>query len=238
MNDISDNLARVHDRIAAAADSVGRRPEYIRLIAIAKTHSAEAVERAYDAGQRAFGESAVQEALAKIPQVQRDDIEWHFIGHLQSNKAKFMPGNFAWVHSLDSVKLAQRVSRLAQEAGAVVNGLIEVNVVGDPKKHGVAVDLLVPLLDELLSGGLPNLSLRGLMAIGPHPASEGGRRAAFAKLRDLRDECQRRFGINTFSELSMGMSGDYVDAIKEGATMVRIGTAIFGKRSYDTEESH
>lgn len=153
---------------------------------------------------------------------------------MQSNKAKFVPGHFSWIHSLDNFKLAQRVSRLAQENGVTINALIEVNATRDPKKHGVSPEGLLSLIEELLDDDLPGIALRGLMAVGPHPATEGEMRAAFAAVRELRDECQRRFGLSRFTELSLGMSGDYVHAIKEGSTMVRVGTAIFGERAYRT----
>ena len=172
----------------------------------------------------------MQEALTKIPLY--GSATWHMIGHLQSNKAKFVPGNFAWVHSLDNLKLAQRLSRLAQEKGVALDALFEVNVTRDPAKHGLAPEELAPLLDTLLKEGHPGLRLRGLMTIGPYPATETDSRACFARLRKLRDDCRKRFGLKDFNELSMGMSGDYAAAIKEGSTMVRIGTAIFGERDY------
>ncbi len=159
-------------------------------------------------------------------------ITWHMIGHLQSNKAKFVPGHFAWVHSVDNLKLAQRLSRLAQEKGVVLDALIEINITRDPAKHGLSPEELAPLLDALLKEGHPGLRLRGLMTIGPYPATETDSRACFARLRELRDDCRERFGLKDFTELSMGMSGDYAAAIKEGSTMVRIGTAIFGGRDY------
>lgn len=159
-------------------------------------------------------------------------LEWHFIGHLQSNKAKFLPGNFSWIHSMDSRKLAQRLSRLAQDAHAVVNALIEVNVTQDPRKHGIAPPTVLPLLDDLLRDALPGIRLRGLMAVGPYPADQAAVRRAYAQLRELRDRCAERFALKTFDQLSIGMSGDYAEAIREGATLLRIGTAIFGGRRY------
>lgn len=227
---VARNLARVREEIAAAARAAGRRPEEIRLIAVSKTHPPEAVAAAITAGQVDFGENTVQEALTKIPLY--SSANWHMIGHLQSNKAKLIPGHFAWVHSVDSLKLAQRLSRMAQEKGVVLDALFEVNVTRDPAKHGLAPEELAPVLDALLKEGHPGLRLRGLMTIGPYPASEADSRACFAKLRELRDDCRQRFGLNDFTELSMGMSGDYAAAIKEGSTMVRIGTAIFGERNY------
>jgi pyridoxal phosphate enzyme (YggS family) len=244
MVDIPANLARLHDAIAAAAHSVERDPEEIKLVAVSKTHPAESIEAALAAGQRAFGENVIQEALPKIAHFAASDRlaatgaavdaipEWHFIGHLQSNKVRFVPGNFSWIHSIDSLKLAQRLSRFARERRAPINALIEVNIAHDPNKHGVAPDTVMALLDQLCGQDLPAVTFRGLMAIGPYPASEADIRRAYAALRRLRDDCAHRFALETFTELSMGMSGDYVEAIKEGATLLRIGTAIFGERSY------
>jgi hypothetical protein len=230
--DIARQLAAVRADIAACAARAGRDPQELKLIAVSKTHPPAAVAAAVAAGQRVFGESTAQEALAKIPQFAGQGLEWHFIGHLQSNKARFLPGHFAWWHSLDGVAIATRVARLAREHGARVAALIEVNVARTPARHGVAPEQLAPLLEQLLAAGLDGLALRGLMAIGPHPAGEAGRRRAFALLRTLRDDCRARFALPDFTELSMGMSGDYPEAILEGATMLRIGSAIFGARDY------
>lgn len=232
MDRIAANLARVHAAIARAAASAARRTEEIKLIAVSKTQSTEVIESAVGAGQSVFGESTVQEALPKISHFHRRRLEWHFVGHLQSNKVKFIPGNFLWMHSLDSVTLAQRLSRLAQDKNVIVNTLIAINVTRDPKKHGVAPDRLFLLLDQLSKENLPGIELRGLMAIGPYPAVETETRAAFAALRALRDDAVRRFTLPGFTELSMGMTGDYTEGIKEGATMIRLGTAIFGARDY------
>ena len=227
---IAANLEHLRATVADAALCAGRRPEDVQLIAVSKNQPAEAVAAAVAAGQRAFGENTVQDALTKISGFAGQGLEWHFIGHLQSNKAKHIPGNFAWLHSLDSVQLAQRLARLAREQNMAINTLIEVNITHDPAKHGVTVENVAPLLDALLKAGLPGLHLRGLMAIGSHPATETGARVNFARLRELRDELQKRFGLKNFNELSMGMSGDYAAAIQEGSTMVRVGTAIFGQR--------
>lgn len=229
---IAQNLARLRETIAQAAHQAGRGPEEIKLIAISKTQPRAAIEAAVYAGQKIFGENTVQEALSKIPHFQDQGLEWHFIGHLQSNKARFIPGNFQWLHSLDSVSLAHRVSRFAQEKNTVIHTLIEVNITRDPAKHGVLPEGVAPLLEQLRKENLAGITLRGLMAIGPHPATETEVRAAFAAVRALRDECRRRFPLPGFTELSMGMSGDFREAIQEGATLVRIGSAIFGERTY------
>jgi PLP dependent protein len=229
---IAANLERLRATLADTAQRAGRRAEDVKLIAVSKTQSPEVVAAAIAAGQRLFGENTVQEALTKIPHFTGQGLEWHFIGHLQSNKARFIPGNFTWVHSLASVKLAERLARLAREQNTVVNALIEVNITRDPARHGVAPEELAPLLDELLKADLAGIQLRGLMAIGPHPAAESERRAAFAAVRTLRDDCLQRYALPGLTELSMGMSGDFAEATREGATMVRLGTAIFGGRTY------
>jgi hypothetical protein len=229
---VAANLARLRADLALAAERAGRRADELSLIAVSKTQPPEAVAAAVAAGQRVFGENTVQDALTKIPRFAGQGLEWHFIGHLQSNKARHIPGHFAWLHSLDSLKLAQRVAGFAREQGVTVNALIEVNLTRDPARHGVLPEALAPLLDALLKAELDGLALRGLMTIGPHPATGPERRVVFAGLRGLRDECARRFALPGFTELSMGMSGDYIEAVLEGATLVRLGTAIFGERSY------
>ncbi len=229
---IAANLERLRAVLADAAQRAGRHPADVKLIAVSKTQPAEAVAAAIAAGQRVFGESTVQDALTKIPHFAGQGLEWHFIGHLQSNKTRFIPGNFAWVHSLTGLKLAQRLARQAQEQNTTINTLVEVNIGRDPAKHGLAPEDVVPLLDELLNANLAGIPLRGLMAIGPHPATEFERRASFAALRKLRDDCAQRFALPGFTELSMGMSGDFTEAILEGSTMVRVGTAIFGESNY------
>jgi pyridoxal phosphate enzyme (YggS family) len=233
--DIVHRLQSVHQAIAEAARAVGRHPAEVRLVAVSKGQPAQVIREAIAARQLEFGESTVQEALGKIPLFYPYGVVWHFIGHLQTNKAKFIPGRFHWLHSLDSLRLAEILERRAREAGATIQTLIEVNVTGDPRKHGVAPEGLEALVEQLLAAELKHLALRGLMTIGPHPtAGEVARRGCFATLRTLRDRLRERFRLRDFTELSMGMSGDYVEAIKEGATLVRIGTAIFGERAYPT----
>lgn len=227
---IAHRLEQVRADIADTARQAGRRAVDIRLIAVSKTLPAAYVSAAVQAGQRDFGENTLQDALTKIPALADQHLTWHFIGHLQSNKAKLIPGNFAWLHSLDSASLAQRLSRKVPETGALLQTLIEVNITRDTNKHGVLAEALFPLLDELLRVPLPGIALRGLMAIGPHPASDAELRHAFAAVRKLRDDAAQRYSLPGFTELSMGMSGDYAAAIKEGSTVVRIGSAIFGTR--------
>jgi pyridoxal phosphate enzyme (YggS family) len=229
---IGARLRELRQHIEEIARQAGRDPAGIRLVAVSKTHPAETVEAAVAAGQTDFGENTVQEALPKLERLAARRLCWHFIGHLQSNKARFIPGNFAWLHSLDSPALAQRLARLAAERNAPVDALVEINITRDPRKHGVAPEALPALLDDLQPLAGSALRLRGLMTIGPYPAGEREIRGAFAALRRLRDDCQLRAGWSDFTELSMGMSGDYTEAILEGSTMLRIGSAIFGKRSY------
>ncbi|MBI5613075.1 MAG: YggS family pyridoxal phosphate-dependent enzyme [Gammaproteobacteria bacterium] len=229
---IAANLARVRETIAAAAIRAGRDPTAVKLIAVSKTHPVSMLETAIAVGQTVFGENTAQEALPKIDALRDRGLEWHFIGHLQSNKAKFVPGNFRWLHSLASHKLAARLSQAAQTHRSRLQTLIEVNITRDPKKHGVSPEEVFALVEQIAAAELAGISVRGLMAIGPYPADEHQTRTAFAALRELRDACQSRFGLADFTELSMGMSNDFVPAILEGATMVRVGSAIFGDRVY------
>lgn len=228
---IAGNLERLRAEIDAAATRAGRATQEVKLIAVSKKQPLQAIAAAIAAGQRAFGENTTQEALTKISRFAGHELEWHFIGHLQTNKSKLIPGNFACLHSLDGLKLAQRLSQQAQERDVDLDCLLEINITRDPAKHGVLPEEVYPLLDQLLKAKLANLSLRGLMTIGPHPATGTERRSAFAALRQLRDRCAQQYALPGFAELSMGMSGDFVDAIAEGSTVVRIGSAIFGQRN-------
>lgn len=226
MNEIAANLERVRREIAAAASRSGRSPNEIELIAVTKTHSAEKVQAAVEAGQTLFGESRVQEARAKIPLLP-SRLRWHFIGHLQKNKIRHALPLFELFHSVDSLALAQNMQRLADEDGMQPRVLLEVNLAGEASKHGFAPQALRRDLEALLSLG--RLTVEGLMTIPPlAPEAEASRRF-FVALRELRDDLETEFNLR-LPQLSMGMSGDYAIAIEEGATMVRIGTAIFGSR--------
>ena len=228
--DIQTRLQIVRERLRIAAAAAGRKPEEIRLIAVSKTASCADIQRAIDAGQHVFGESTVQEALTKDSVMKDPANEWHFIGHLQSNKVRHIPGRFAWLHTLDSLKLARKLSGYAQAGGVVINTLLQVNIADDPDKFGMQADGVFRFADELLRAGLVGIEPRGLMTIGRLGAPAADARRAFSRLRELRDACARRFGAGMFRELSMGMSGDFEIAIAEGATMVRVGSAIFGAR--------
>jgi len=230
-SEIAANLADIRSRIHSATARVGRHPDAIRLIAVSKRMPAEYVLMAIAAGQFRFGESTVQEAQTKQALIDDPRTEWHFIGHLQTNKLKAIPGNFAWLHTLDTLRLAERLSGAASDAGCVINVLLQVNVANDPAKHGLPAKRVFSFVDSLLAADLAGIRLRGLMTIGRQDAVPGDRRGEFAALHELATACAERFGSASFSELSMGMSADFEQAIAEGATMVRVGSALFGARN-------
>lgn len=230
MPDIQANLERVREQIRTAAVAAGRRPGEIRLVAVSKYMPESYLREAMQAGQHVFGENTVQDALGKLRVLQEPGNEWHFIGHLQTNKAKHIPGNFSWLHTLDSIKLANRLARHCQETHSTLNILIQVNVSGDPDKHGLPAERLFGFTEELLEAGRTELSLRGLMTIGRRDASVAERQREFAAMRELAAACGERFGASRFGQLSMGMSSDFEQAIREGASIVRVGSAIFGPR--------
>jgi hypothetical protein len=221
MRSIHDNLQAVRQRIDAAAKAAGRDPRDVTLLAVSKTHPAALVEQARAAGQRAFGENYVQEALEKMDALAPGAAEWHLIGPLQSNKTRAVAGRFDWVQSVDSEKLARRLSEQRPAGLAPLNVLIQVNVSGEASKSGAAPGEVASLAKAV--SALPNLRLRGLMAI-PEPGADAGR---YKELHSLYERLKGQFQFDT---LSVGMSEDLELAIAEGATMVRIGTAIFGAR--------
>ena len=227
-----ERYLRLKQEIADLARAAGRAPDSVRLIAASKTHPPETLEPLIQAGLADFGENTVQEALPKIEALRERNLTWHFIGHLQSNKAKNIPGNFTWLHSLDSLALATRLERLAAESNTRLKALIEINVTRDPRKHGVAPDELDRLLDSLLRAEFRYIALRGLMTIGPHAATSEEKRKCFSELRQLCETARRKHDLPNFDQLSMGMTDDYAEAIAESATMVRVGTGIFGARTY------
>ena len=227
MTEIADNLERVRAEIADAAKKSGRSPDDIELVAISKTHEAEKVRAAFDAGQQLFGESRVQEARAKIPLLP-SALRWHFVGRLQKNKIRHALPLFELFHSVDSLALAREMNRIAEEEGLRPRVLLEVNVAGEGSKIGFAPDSLGSEMDALLD--LPRLTIEGLMTIPPLAAEAEASRRYFVALRELRDQFAGQFQIG-LPQLSMGMSGDFAIAIEEGATLVRVGTAIFGKRT-------
>ena len=222
MRSIHDNLQAVKGRIERAAASSGRDPQSVTLLAVSKTHPVSVIEEAHAAGQRAFGENYVQEAAEKIEALRARDIEWHLIGPLQSNKTRAVAGRFAWVHTLESERLARRLSGQRSGNLPALNVLIQVNVSGEASKSGIAPAEVSALAASVSK--LPRLKLRGLMAI-PEP---GAPRERYRELKDLYETLKGRFQLDT---LSVGMSDDLELAIAEGATLVRIGTAIFGART-------
>jgi pyridoxal phosphate enzyme (YggS family) len=226
MHYIQENLSETKDKISAAIKKSGRKPDSVKLIAVSKTFPAEAVQSAYDAGQRAFGENKVQDLSIKNAAL-ADDIEWHMIGHLQSNKAKLAVENADYIHAVDSVKLLKRINRLAEELEKTPKILLEVNISGEESKFGLTPSKVKNLIKEYSE--CSNIKLVGLMTMAPFGVPESELRFVFSSLRNLRDKLQKEFDLE-LPELSMGMSGDFEIAIEEGATMVRIGTSIFGRR--------
>lgn len=237
---IATNLATVHARIHAAARAADRDPAGITLVAVTKTHAPEVVAAAIDAGASDLGENRVQEAAAKIAALaeRRAAVRWHLIGHLQRNKARLAAELFDLVHSVDSLRLAETLSRHAQELGRRLPVLLQVNVSGEASKEGfalaggpanrAALELLLPELEQLVV--LPGLEVRGLMTVAPIVDEPEQARPTFRALRELRDELARRLPATRWDELSMGMTDDFAAAIAEGATIVRVGRAIFGER--------
>lgn len=228
---LRDNLERVGDVIGMAAGRAGRDERDIKLVAVSKRQPWARVDAARRAGQLRFGENTLQDAMTKVARPDGSGLEWHFIGHVQSNKAAHVATQFAWVHSLDSVQLAHRLARAAAACGRPLNVLLQVNVMRERTKSGVLPEHLPVLLDQLQSAELPYLHLRGLMTVAARGASASALQRAFAELRQWRDRVAGSHGLARFTELSMGMSDDYVPAILEGATFVRLGTAVFGERS-------
>lgn len=227
-NSLAVNLERVRERIARAAERAGRRAEEITFVAVSKTFSADAIRAAYEAGLRAFGENRVQEFESKQPKLgDLADAVWHLIGHLQSNKARRAVHLFHRVDSIDSLALAQKVDSAAAEESKRLPVLIEVHLGGEATKSGVAEADLATLVGDIEK--LSHLELRGLMTIPPYCDDPEAARFYFRKLRELRDGISQRIG-RTLPALSMGMSHDFEVAIEEGATEIRIGTALFGQR--------
>lgn len=222
-NDLRENLAAIKERIERAAEKVGRNPSEIKLVAVSKTHQSEILQNAIAAGATVFGENKVQEAEGKIETIGRDAVEWHLIGHLQSNKARKAVKLFDVIHTLDSVELAERLERICiEENRESLSVLIEVDLAGEATKNG-ADEKNLPSLIEFLKT-CERIRFDGFMIIPPFFDDAESARPFFRKLREMRDE------ILPNGELSMGMSHDFETAIEEGATIVRVGTAIFGAR--------
>ncbi len=224
--DIVANLANVERRIADSCDRAGRPRSDVRLIAVSKTFGVDAITFAIEAGVTDLGENRVQELREKFPDLRRE-AQWHMIGHLQSNKARDAVRLFNLVHSVDRASLADRLDQAAAELNRTLEVLVQVNVGGEPQKSGVDIDDLEELVRHVAR--LEHLRVRGLMTIPPI-ADEAETRAYFRRMRELRDEVCERLELTGLAELSMGMTDDFEIAIEEGATMVRVGRAIFGER--------
>jgi PLP dependent protein len=227
--DLKDRLERVRARIRKAAERCSRAEDSIHLIAVSKTMPAAVVKEAIAAGVTNLGENYIQEAREKINALAMSNVNWHFIGHLQSNKAKYAIRLFDLIHSVDSLKLAQELNKYAQKNGKIQSILVQVNVAREESKSGIYVENTIELLKSI--GRLENIAVKGLMTMPPYFNEPEKARPFFADLRKLRDHIKAE-GIPNIAmeELSMGMTGDFEAAIDEGATMVRIGTAIFGER--------
>jgi PLP dependent protein len=223
---LAENLEKIRQRIRAACERAGRDPESVTLLAVSKTHPPETIQAAADGGQVFFGENKVQEARAKIP-LCAGRLRWHFIGHLQSNKCRDAVELFEMIQSVDSLPLAREISKRAEAAARTMTVLLEVNVAGEASKFGYAPEKMLAELKELYA--LPRLEIQGLMTVPPWTAEPKKVRPHFRRLRELKEQAGTVLGA-PLPHLSMGMSDDFEIAIEEGATIVRIGTALFGPR--------
>jgi len=233
MNMITENLEMVRNSVRSAEREAGRPDGSVTLMAVSKLHPYDAVLEAYAAGQRLFGENHVQEILEKFPPVRPEGMDVHLIGHLQSNKIKKIIPYVDGIDSVDSLPLLEKLNEACGEIGKVMPVLLEYNTSGETAKSGFCSD--VDLFSAIeASRGFPNLTIQGLMTVGPLEGGPEKTREAFRQLRRLQEECRKRYPQMDFSVLSMGMSGDFPIAIDEGSTLVRIGTMIFGQRNYGT----
>lgn len=228
MSELSNRYQKVINRIEQACDTYQRPKESVKLLAVSKTKPIEDIVEISRLGQVAFGENYVQEALEKI--AAQPELEWHFIGPIQSNKTRPIAENFTWVHSIDRLKIAQRLNNQRPQGMPPLQVLLEVNISQETSKAGLKPDELSGLCEQLLQ--MPNIQLRGLMAIPQVTSDIDQQRASFARMRQLLESLQTEYPQAQLDTLSMGMSNDLEAAIAEGATMVRIGTDIFGKRDY------
>ena len=227
---IKDQLQEVEKRIQAACDRAGRKREEVTLIAVSKTKPVETLQEAYDLGVRIFGENKVQELTAKYEALPKD-IHWHMIGHLQTNKVKYIIDKAELIHSVDSLKLAETIEKEAAKHDLIADILVEVNVAEEESKFGMKMEEVIPFVEKV--SAFPHVRVRGLMTIAPFVEDPEENRSIFADLHKLYIDIKKKNHDNdTVSVLSMGMTNDFEVAIEEGATMVRIGTAIFGERNY------
>jgi len=224
--ELAGRLQETRRKIASTAQDAGRNPDDIKLIAVSKTRTAEEVRTACEAGQRAFGENRIQEIEEKAPALP-EDCEWHMIGHLQRNKVKSALDYVSWIHSVDSERLLNRIERIAAEKSRRITVLLQVNMSGEESKYGLRPEGAPRLLEKALE--CSQVDCKGLMTMAPFGADAAELHRVFGGLRELRDRLQAEFAT-PLPELSMGMTSDFETAIREGATLVRIGTAIFGPR--------
>ena len=227
---LKDQLQEVEKRIQAACDRAGRKREEVTLIAVSKTKPVETLQEAYDLGVRIFGENKVQELTAKYEALPKD-IHWHMIGHLQTNKVKYIIDKAELIHSVDSLKLAETIEKEAAKHDLIADILVEVNVAEEESKFGMKIEEVIPFVEKV--SAFPHVRVRGLMTIAPFVEDPEENRSIFADLHKLYIDIKKKNHDNdTVSVLSMGMTNDYEVAIEEGATMVRVGTGIFGARNY------
>ena len=224
---IAENLVEVRERISRAIQKSGREPDSVRLITVSKQISVDRIEEARVAGAVVFGENKIQEAIPKIEQVGAEEISWHFIGHLQKNKIKFLDERFDLIHSVDSFELAEKIAKHYHSENRVQRILLQVNVSGEAAKFGMEPKELENQMAEFFQ--LQGIQVEGLMTIPPFDSDPENSRRHFSRLRELREQYEKQNGL-PLNQLSMGMSNDFEVAIEEGATLVRVGTAIFGPR--------
>lgn len=228
---LKDRLEEVEHRIEEACRRAGRKREEVTLIAVSKTKPVEILQEAYDLGIRVFGENKVQELTEKYEALPKD-IRWHMIGHLQTNKVKYIADKVELIHSVDSLKLAETIEKEAAKHGRTIDILVEVNVAEEESKFGLRMEEVIPFIKKI--AGFPHINVRGLMTIAPFVENPDKNRSVFADLRKLSvDIMEKNIDNVNVSILSMGMTNDYEVAIEEGATMVRVGTGIFGARNYN-----
>jgi len=227
---LKDNLNQVRENIKKACEKAGRNPEEVTLLAVSKTKPVSMLQEAYDNGCRDFGENKVQEIMDKVPQLP-SNIRWHMIGHLQRNKVKYIIDKCQLIHSVDSLRLAQELSSQAEKKHVHDDILVEVNIAQEESKFGASREETIQLIENISK--LPHISVKGLMTIAPFVTNPEDNRVYFRQIRELSVDIMKKNIDNvTMSILSMGMTGDYMVAIEEGATIVRVGTGIFGERTY------
>ena len=227
---VAENLAQVQKNINESCSKINRDPNEVTLIAVSKTKPVEMLKEAYDAGARVFGENKVQEIVDKYDQMP-SDVKWHMIGHLQRNKVKYIVDKVAMIHSVDSLRLAETIEKEAAKKAVIVPILIEVNVAQEESKFGLRPEEVLPLIEQIAD--FSHIRIKGLMTIAPYVDNAEENREIFRELKKLSvDIAAKNINNVTMSVLSMGMTGDYMVAVQEGATMVRVGTGIFGARNY------